>query len=80
MTELRAVQENEEPSEQMEFHGFPVAEQKYVLLKPEGFTDRDLKNHEFVKGVFEGHIKGFKYDGDLKRWVWAIEVTFVELT
>lgn len=64
---------------QQSFHGFPVAEKRFQLSKPNGWTDKELKQDGHVTFSGSGRVCGHKYDGDLKRWVWRIEVLDVEL-
>ncbi len=77
---LQAVQPEDDGTEQLEFHGLPVKEQKYTLKKVNGlYTDKPLDQKAMVKGTFEGHVTGFKYDYEAGAWTWAIEVTYAEL-
>ena len=79
MTELHAVGSEDQPV-QTEFHGFPVADKKFALKKAEGYTDKELKEGQHIKGVWEGTFKGFKYDAANKKWDWSILVNFCEIT
>ena len=64
---------------QQSFHGFPVTEKRFQLSKPNGWTDMELKQDKNVSFSGTGRVSGHKYDGDLKRWIWRIEVLDVEL-